>query len=451
VNREWSYPRVAGVCTWLSYVVFLALAGKMGLLDVAPFANKLEEISFLAAVPAAIVGARALYRGSAGVRLAATLFGGYLAVGLLGLVNSRASLVAGLFQAGLELKFPAVAFAFVGLGMLVRSRRSVEVIVKGIKVLAIISLLLILLHIVAPGPFASIFPSTLDAGYFLLPGGGRVPRFSGAFTHPTQLGYFAGSGFGFFALRYLLVGRRRRDGVWALILLLLLLTSMERQETATALLLVPSIGLWVVPFRNENERRLAGMLGVGVGTMLLAGAVVLLWPYLSFVVHRLGLEGQGETMVARVVFYVDGFRLAASHFPLGSGFGSFGGYAAEVFHSPVYHALGFDRYWWYRQGHYMTDTFWPHVLGEAGWLGLGLYVAAILSFAWILIREVRRRRERTSTTAGAAVALYGFVFLVATSLTSAVLTTMFSLGCGLVWLTCLPPRAVVLDEASPTD
>ena len=85
-----------------------------------------------------------------------------------------------------------------------------------------------------------------------------------------------------------------------------------------------------------------------------------------------------ESDAARIVFFMEAFPLATANFPLGSGLGTFGGYSAFLFDSPLYHKLSFDYFYWYREGIWMTDTFYPHFLAETGYIGFICYVLSIV-------------------------------------------------------------------------
>lgn len=84
---------------------------------------------------------------------------------------------------------------------------------------------------------------------------------------------------------------------------------------------------------------------------------------------------------ARTRLSVDSFGVASNHFPLGSGFGRFGSYLARVNYSPEYTQLGYrsiyglsDLPGW---GRWLTDTQWPAILGEAGYLGAACYLLGL--------------------------------------------------------------------------
>lgn len=95
---------------------------------------------------------------------------------------------------------------------------------------------------------------------------------------------------------------------------------------------------------------------------------------------RVGAEGH-----VRLGMYLASFNIAISNFPFGGGYGSFGSLASISFtYSPLYFEYGIDLI-----GanspldvdngfHTLLDTFWPHIIGEAGFIGSILYALLYL-------------------------------------------------------------------------
>ena len=101
--------------------------------------------------------------------------------------------------------------------------------------------------------------------------------------------------------------------------------------------------------------------------------------------------------------------LATEYFPLGSGLGSFGGPAAAVFDSIEYVRLGFERFEFYRNGVWMTDTFWPHIYAEAGFIG-----AFFLAMHFYSLIRINANKHDVFSKTGKA----GMLILLINSLTS---------------------------------
>lgn len=82
---------------------------------------------------------------------------------------------------------------------------------------------------------------------------------------------------------------------------------------------------------------------------------------------------------ARLLLSINSIQIANSHFPIGAGFATFASYYSGVFYSPLYTMLGISNV----QGisptdtSFISDTFWPMVIGQTGYVGLLCFVFAI--------------------------------------------------------------------------
>jgi hypothetical protein len=94
----------------------------------------------------------------------------------------------------------------------------------------------------------------------------------------------------------------------------------------------------------------------------------------------------------RLLLYQTSVDIATTEFPFGVGLGRFGSPMSRLEFSPVYAQYGLDRIWGLTPDFpaYVTDTFWPHVLGEIGVLGLGAYIVFLASLGVSLWRSTRR-------------------------------------------------------------
>ena len=82
---------------------------------------------------------------------------------------------------------------------------------------------------------------------------------------------------------------------------------------------------------------------------------------------------------ARYHMLVTGIRIANDHFPLGAGLGTFASHMSAAVYSPLYEIYGISNVWGLREGaaYFVSDTFWPMVLGQAGWFGLAFLLLGI--------------------------------------------------------------------------
>lgn len=97
-------------------------------------------------------------------------------------------------------------------------------------------------------------------------------------------------------------------------------------------------------------------------------------------------EGPQATQ-ARVVLYRTALEIGEDRFPLGAGLGRYGSAMSRINYSPVYAEYGIDKTHGLTERHsqFLTDTFWPMLLGETGVIGLAgflLFLAAIAVRLW---------------------------------------------------------------------
>jgi len=144
------------------------------------------------------------------------------------------------------------------------------------------------------------------------------------------------------------------------------------------------------------ERRRVPMVVVG-GLLLIAG--LLAGPTLArlyqFKVTEYVVRGRTYPH-PRVLLYGAGLEIAQHEFPLGAGMGRYGSWMSRVHYSPLYdeydlsHVRGLSR----EHPFYTTDTFWPMVLGETGFLGALLWIAMLAVLSWRLARHVGASDDR---------------------------------------------------------
>jgi hypothetical protein len=213
--------------------------------------------------------------------------------------------------------------------------------------------------------------ATNNIGYVDYRGG--LPSVVSFFTHPGVFGWFtafaACLGFAdYFA-------RDRRRGFWVgLVFALASLLSMRRKPLG-GLALALAVGLLLSPRPGRLRRALV--------VLCLATAVVFAFSDQLGDLYRGFLEQYilvpDSMSVARNALYQMAGRIAVHHFPLGVGFGRYGSWLSRVHYSPIYEAYGLDTVWGLGPGqNFLTDTFWPMVLGETGVLGLAAIAFALV-------------------------------------------------------------------------
>jgi hypothetical protein len=252
-------------------------------------------------------------------------------------------------------------------------------------------LLLGLLRWVLPTEWQSALttPGALAEGGFSR---GGLASMQGPFDHPGVFGW-AMALISCYALAAIVAGSRR-TGVIALASSLVGIIASLRRKPLLGLVAAGA----AMAMKNLTLRQRGVLLVVGVG-----------------VVAGIGLFGRERVRVvvadaiasyadpyspstARGLLYATGWELAANGVPLGAGFGRFGGYASQVYYSPVYTEYGLSAIYGLSPDNpaYLQDTYWPHVLGETGWAGT-VILLGFLVFLW------RQMQHRTGPSGSVAV------------------------------------------------
>ncbi|MDD7738618.1 MAG: hypothetical protein PUJ62_00875 [Lachnospiraceae bacterium] len=118
---------------------------------------------------------------------------------------------------------------------------------------------------------------------------------------------------------------------------------------------------------------------------------------------------------ARAVLTMGAPFLAFDHFPFGTGWGTYGSAFSTEPYSPVYGMYHMASVWGLSPSYheFVSDTFWPMLLGECGYFGVAAYIGVLVLFA----RKVRNLRIRKG--AYAAALLLFFYLLISSSSESA--------------------------------
>jgi hypothetical protein len=355
------------------------------------------------------------------LRTLIAMFLGYLVIALLSTLTGRSQALAAVWQFQYNMKWPLMF----GLGGLItwgalpaRQWRGI------IKFSWVVLLAFVALEIAAPGVHAQAFgpPPDLHPNPML----GFGLRYRGPFTHSGYLAItcaLLAAG----ALAQVVAGNGRSWVLPGLVYLALLLLSGQRQE---ALALVFTMTLFATIYGWRYRYFLLGLLAV---VAVLIGAALIYQQHIpmSGALAQWGLLDSTSTLSERAILSRQGVTVANQYFPLGSGLGTYGGAGAQKFDQSLYLNLGFERYWWFRQGLFLVDTFWPGVIAETGYFGAALLLLLFITLWVTLVRRTLISRH-TPLFAPCLTALAALTLMLSNSPSSAALTDPRS--CFVFWL-----------------
>ncbi|MCD8145472.1 MAG: hypothetical protein LUD79_09120 [Oscillospiraceae bacterium] len=115
---------------------------------------------------------------------------------------------------------------------------------------------------------------------------------------------------------------------------------------------------------------------------------------------------------ARYQLTVKAVQIANDYFPFGTGFGTYGSYYSGVVYSALYDKYGLSDVWGIQPTYYsfLSDTFWPMILGQSGWFGMASYALALL----FLLHTIQKLRSISPAFYTSALCI--FIYLLISSL-----------------------------------
>ena len=153
-------------------------------------------------------------------------------------------------------------------------------------------------------------------------------------------------------------------------------------------------------------------LKIKIGYFVMLGllGVIVAWNQLVFYFTT--------TTEARSILLYVGIDLFKKYFPLGAGLATFGTAAAQKYYSPVYGIYGLSN----RHGFtfdnplYLTDNFWPAVIGETGLIGLVVFLVTL----YFAFKYLYKQCNQTN------MARMIIIFFIVTILSSSIATSIFA-------------------------
>jgi hypothetical protein len=276
-----------------------------------------------------------------------------------------------------------------------RDVRQASVAVLAVGVLVLVFAVLEALNVTA---FRSILnlPAVADVR-------GQLPGLQSIFVFPVLFAWFMAFVAIFLFSNYIVLRRWWMLAGAALFGAAMFLSGRRRAIVGLALALVAGL---VAQIRHGVSRRAVVRLWLPVGVAVLVLAIIFapglqnLWDrtlheWLDSPAAPAAQNGGPIVYTKgnpRLLLYQTSLQIASTEFPFGAGLGRFGSPMSRLEFSPVYAEYGLDRIWGLTPlfPAYVTDTFWPHILGEMGVPGLGAYIVFLGSIGVSLWRSTRR-------------------------------------------------------------
>jgi len=214
---------------------------------------------------------------------------------------------------------------------------------------------------------------------------GFIPSVKSFFIHPGVFGWFM-SFLALYCFAYAIVLFKSEHFYSGVVFFLGCFLSMRARSI---LGLIASLALGFI-FVSGRKRLPAIMVLVPIVII----AFILLGPAITDLFEsKINIYfGAGSAeKVARNALYVKSVDVALDYFPFGAGMGRYGSFLSKLYYSPVYEYYALSRIWGMSKENplFITDTFWPMILGETGLLGLLLYLLILLTFIRTQISRIK--------------------------------------------------------------
>lgn len=127
-------------------------------------------------------------------------------------------------------------------------------------------------------------------------------------------------------------------------------------------------------------------------------------------------EYYGNDASARYTLTADSIEIANENAPIGLGFATFGSAAAASHYSPVYIGLGYLAHYGlgYVSTSYLTDTFWPALFGEFGYLGTLAFIGVI----FLILKRCMSLSAIDRNAGVGALSIMGYLLISSTAATA---------------------------------
>jgi hypothetical protein len=216
-----------------------------------------------------------------------------------------------------------------------------------------------------PSIYDAIFPLGAHHGSFFTASGDALTRTAGIFWITGLLAFFSALASGFFLIKIWKLDASKLNYIYLVLSLLLLISTLSRGEISSFILAAAISYLFFISNKKIRHINLIFMFAV------IAGIVVTNTDFIERGLVEIGFNetAAGLTLSPRAKMMSASLSEANENFPLGAGLGTLGGQAAVVYDSDLYYKHGFQYQWYFVQGLFLTDTYWPKIIAESGWLG----------------------------------------------------------------------------------
>lgn len=348
------------------------------------------------------------------VRILLIIFALYLLIALLSSILGRSQMMAALWQLQYNLKWPLM----LGAGTLLVWNTHIEGLFRKIISYSWIFIAPILIvEILMPEIHSQILGPNPDSEYAINPFLGIGARYRGPFYHAGYLSIISAL-LAMSAVIQLMIGRRSLGNYFCVVIyIVFVLLSGQRQELM-AMIFSASILAMIFWRKHLSIIFIFSIIMIGI---LTSSFIYMKYIPMQSILEQWGIMSSFTQPSERAILSTNGIIVAQHYFPFGSGLGTYGGAGAQKFDLSLFQDLGFGRYWWFLQGKFIVDTYWPNIIAEAGFAGAFMMLAFFV-ILWLALFYRVWRTAGTPLYSIVLLALVALSLLLANTPSSAILT-----------------------------
>lgn len=237
---------------------------------------------------------------------------------------------------------------------------------------ALVNVVIGIINITMPDIYFKIFPQSeksLRYGFTAI---------CGLFNHPGKYGWFMLTAAIINYVKYM--NEKKKTALYKMLIFALFAAlSFRTKVIASCVLLI----CYEAFLKNMKKIKISKIL-LGI-----AGVIIFVSIFSELIQNTYNLYFTNNIMEsARQSLMNNGIKIMNDYFPLGVGFGQYGSWYARIYYSPYYRMYKMSTvYGLYPENPiYATDTFWPMIFGETGYLGTIVYIYMLI-FIYKKIRK----------------------------------------------------------------
>lgn len=312
------------------------------------------------------------------------LIGLFLFVGLLSFkLNSQGSISNLLNSAFLSVKFLVLVFSFLNIEV---KKETIEYSLSVLCFLAFANSIFVIVNFLIPNLYQHYLPFVYIDNARILSFGGAM----GLFVHPGIAGWFSLLVGSIYLASYSFEAKKTKLR-WVFFYFFIALLSLRVKVILSMIALVAFYILFISSKKSRLRNIVLGSFPIVIFVFVFQNMIL---ENLQKYIFNFGGYGLNMETSARSALLSNSFKIMGDYFPLGVGFSKYGSWYARITYSEYYYSYGMNAIYGLTPDDpkFATDTYWPSIFGETGFLGSIIYIVILLLIVKKLFKLLKESR-----------------------------------------------------------